>query len=123
VSGEGEFEMKILRSMAICVMAAGFLFSATSLVLAQQGTGQRGNGTGSGGGQSPGGSAGAGQSGMGQQPSSQMPSGGMPSSQMPQPSMSGLGLGADDAATNPRNEETIEKMRNLERQKKLLADT
>lgn len=96
--------MKTLRSMAWRLAAVGLLLGAAGVGQAQMGTGH-----GSGGGQSS-----VGQSSTGQ------PSTGQPM----QPTMPKLGtMGTDDSSPNPRSEEEMEKMRNSDRQKKLVADT
>jgi hypothetical protein len=98
--------MTILRSKAVCAAMAGLLLSVTGMALAQGG-GQR-NGTSSG------------QYGA----SAQSPTGQSPSSQTSQPVMPGLGsLGPDEPTRGVRTEEEMEKLRNSERQKRLIEDT
>jgi hypothetical protein len=109
--GEGECRMRIISiikttgSIAAVALAVGLLTGAAH---GQRGTSQS---TGLGNGQ---------QSGTGQS-TGQLPSQGT------QSTMPGMGspLGNDDVTgvRNPRTDEELEKMRNNERQKKLIADT
>jgi hypothetical protein len=112
--GEGECEMKIQRSVAVWLVAVGVSIGATGAALAQ---GQHGGGMGGGIQPNPG----------GPQPSGSTITRQIPANQSPQPTLPSIGGTSLDDQTgpvrNPRTEEEMEKMRNADRQKKLMADT
>lgn len=139
--------MRILRSVAVWLTAAGLTIGAAGVARAQSGTGQNGSGAGSvqrngagGGGMSGGGMSGGGMSGGG------MSGGGMSGGGMSGGGINGAGSqsgqapasqsgssttttglpplpGTEETPLSVRNEQEMEKLRNGERQKKLMADT
>jgi hypothetical protein len=127
--GEGEDAMRILRSVAVWLVAVGLSIGAAGVAWGQGGTGggtgQRSGGMSGSGSMSGGGMSGSGSlSGAGQPPSGQ-PTTGLPPIQSSPGGPSIGGTSMDDAADvrNPRTDADMEKLRNLERQKKLVADT
>jgi hypothetical protein len=98
--------MRILNSMTVRLTAVTLLFGAAGGAHGQRGSANNGIGN-------------------SQQNGGQM--GQMPASQTTAPSLPPIGGTSIDDATagmrNPRTEEELEKMRNNERQKKLIADT
>ena len=98
--------MKVLRSMAVWMTAAGLVLGAASMARGQQGAGQ---------GSSPG-------TGLGQTQGSSGQGTGRGGAQVQQPS---LGSASDDTVRDPlkRTEEEMDRVRNGERQKKLIEDT
>jgi hypothetical protein len=122
--GEGEPEMKLLRSMAFGLMAVGLALGATGMGHAQ-GSGQRTGGM-SGGGMSSGGMSTGGMS-TGQSQTGMSQTGQVPASQQSPTSQTTTGLtslpGAEDTPSSIRTEQDMEKLRNGERQKRLVSDT
>ncbi len=122
--GEGECDMRILRSMAVWITAIGLLGSAAAMQAQDAGTGQHNGGMPGNGGMSQGGQSQSGQPGMVQVRSASQSDASSPG--MPQPSMPSIGgTSLEDASNgrNPRTDEEMEKLRSNERQKKLVADT